>query len=384
MYGPGPAAPLTSTQPVLSPNRAADPAPLSARQLWALIAGAGRELSWGLPAVAREERGWRALAAEIPDRPIREDALSALREKRGQTDGAAMFATLPRARNRNLLRLLVAYQIIWDFLDSVSERGAGAGQTNGRQLHLALIDALDPSRPLSDYYLYNPWRKDGGYLQTLVNVCRESCAALPCYERVRDLVVEEARRAQVLAINHDLDPSRRDTMLEGWAHREFPHGHEASWFELSGASSAGLSIFALLALASEPTCSESEIARTRSAYFPWVSSLAAMLDSYVDQADDAASGDHSYIAHYPTPEAAIEHVCLMVHRCLSDVRSLQSGEKHILIVTSMAAMYLSKESALTPAMRASTNRIRDCGGSLTRILLPILRLWRTAYAQQST
>ena len=74
----------------------------------------------------------------------------------------------------------------------------------------------------------------------------------------------------------------------------------------------------------------------------------------------------------------------MVHRCLSDVRSLQSGEKHILIVTSMAAMYLSKESALTPAMRASTNRIRDCGGSLTRILLPILRLWRTAYAQQST
>jgi tetraprenyl-beta-curcumene synthase len=384
VYGPGPAAPLTSTQPVPSPNRAADPAPLSARQLRALIAGAGRELSWGLVAVAREEHGWRALAAEIPDRSIREDALSALRCKRGQTDGAAMFATLPRARNPSLLRLLVAYQIIWDFLDSVSERGAGAGQANGRQLHLALIDALDPSRPLSDYYLHNPWREDGGYLNALVNACRESCAALPCYERVRDLVLEEAGRAQVLAINHDLDPSRRDAMLEAWAHREFPHGHEATWFELSGASSAGLSIFALLALASEPTCGESEIARTRSAYFPWVSSLAAMLDSYVDQADDAAKGEHSYIAHYPTPELAIEHVCLMVRRCLSEVRSLQSGEKHALIVTSMAAMYLSKDSALTPAMRASTNRIRDCGGSLTRILLPILRLWRTAYSQRST
>ena len=339
---------------------------------------------WGLRAVAHEERKWRALAAEIPDRPIREDALSALRCKRGQTDGAAMFATLPRARNRSLLRLLVAYQIIWDFLDSVSERGAGAGQANGRQLHLALIDALDPARPLSDYYRYNPWREDGGYLRALVNVCRESCAALPCYERVRDLVVEEASRAQVLAINHDLDSARRDKLLQAWAHREFPEGHEASWFELSGASSAGLSIFALLALASEPTCSEREIERTRGAYFPWVSSLAAMLDSYVDQADDAAKGEHSYIAHYPTPELAIEHVCLMVRRCLSDTHSLKNGEKHILIVTSMAAMYLSKDSALTPAMRASTNRIRDCGGSLTRVLLPILRLWRTAYAQRST
>ena len=339
---------------------------------------------WGLRAVAHEERKWRTLAAEIPDGPIREDALSALSDKRGQTDGAAMFATLPPARNRSLLRLLVAYQIIWDFLDSVSERGAGAGQANGRQLHLALIDALDPASPISDYYRYNPWREDGGYLQALVNVCRESCAALPCYERVRDLVVEEASRAQVLAINHDLDSARRDKMLQAWAHREFPEGHEANWFELSGASSAGLSIFALLALASGPTCSEREIERTRGAYFPWVSSLAAMLDSYVDQADDAASGDHSYVAHYPTPEAAIEHVCLMVRRCLRDVRSLQSGEKHILIVTSMAAMYLSKDSALTPAMRASTSRIRDSGGSLTQILLPILRLWRTAYAQRST
>ncbi len=361
-----------------------DPSPLSVLQLRALIAGASRELLWGLGAVAREEHRWRTLAAAIPDRPIREDALSALRDKRGQTDGAALFSTLPRARNPNLLRLLVAYQIIWDFLDSVSERGAGAGQANGRQLHLALIDALDPGRPLSDYYRHNPWREDGGYLNTLVSVCRESCVRLPAYERVRDLVVQEAGRAQVLAINHDLDPSRRDTTLEAWAHSEFPQPGGATWFELSGACSAGLSIFALLALASEPTPTESEITRTRSAYFPWVSSLAAMLDSYVDQTDDACSGDHSYIAHYPTPELAIEHVCLMMRRCLSDVRSLQCSEKHVLIVTSMVAMYLSKDSALTPAMREGTKHILAAGGSLTRILLPILRLWRIAYAQCST
>jgi tetraprenyl-beta-curcumene synthase len=337
-----------------------------------------------LPAVAREEQRWRTLARAIPDRAIREDALSALCDKRGQTDGAALFSTLPRDRNPSLLRLLVAYQIIWDFLDSVSERGAGAGQANGRQLHLALIDALDPARPISDYYRHNPWRQDGGYLNALVNVCRENCARLPSYERVRDLVVEEASRAQVLAINHDPDPSRRDTLLEAWASREFPSKHEASWFELSGASSAGLTIFALLALASEPTCSEREITLARRAYFPWTSALAAMLDSYVDQTEDAANGDHSYIAHYPTPELASKHICLMVRRCLREARSLENSEKHILIVTSMVAMYLSKDSALTPAMRERTTHILDAGGSLTRALHPILRLWRIAYAQRST
>ena len=54
----------------------------------------------------------------------------------------------------SFLRFLVAYQIIWDFLDSVHERAPG--QANGRQLHLALIDALAPTRPVGDYYATAP------------------------------------------------------------------------------------------------------------------------------------------------------------------------------------------------------------------------------------
>jgi tetraprenyl-beta-curcumene synthase len=361
-----------------------NPAPLSVSQLRALIAGASRELLWGLPAVAREVRRWREQARKIPDAPIREDALSALATKRPHIDGAALFSILPRARSPSLLRLLVAYEIIWDFLDSVNERGAAAGQANGRQLHLALIDALDPARPISDYYRHNPWRDDGGYLRALVTVCRECCAQLPSYERVRKLIVTEAIRGQVCAINHDPDPSLRDSALEAWARREFPQGHEASWFELSAAASTDLTIFALLALASEPACSDREIALIGNAYFPWTSGLAALLDSYVDQAEDVANGDHSYIAHYPTPELASKSVCLLIRRCLRETRALENGEKHILIAASMFAMYLSKDSALTPAMRGTTRRIVDAGGSLTRVLHPILRLWRIAYAQVSS
>jgi tetraprenyl-beta-curcumene synthase len=364
--------------------RAFNPAPLSVRQLRALIASAWRELSWGLPAVAREVNRWRNLACEIPDGPIREDALSALGGKRGQTDGAALFSILPRARNLTLLRLLVAYQIIWDFLDSVNERGAVAGQANGRQLHVALIDALDPGRPISDYYLFHPWRDDGGYLHTLVTVCRDCCTQLPSYDRVRSLVVREAKRAEVLAMNHDLDPLSRDATLEDWSAKEFPGAHDATWFELSGAASAGLTIFALLALASEPICSDAEIARTHSTYFPWTSATATMLDSYVDQIEDAKNGDHIYISHYPTPVLATQHIRLLVRRCLCDAQMLGDSEKHILIAASMIALYLSKDSARSQAMRDTTKTLTDAGGSLTRALVPILRLWRIVYAQQST
>jgi tetraprenyl-beta-curcumene synthase len=365
-------------------GRTPDPAPLSLRQLGVLVHATTRELAWGLPAVKREVQVWRTRAKEIPDLPIREDALSSLANKRGHTDGAALFSILPRARNPALLRLLVAYEITWDFLDSVNERGAKAGQENGRQLHLALIEALDPSRPVSDYYRHHPWHNDGGYLRALVQVCREACAQLPSYEQVRPLVVQEARRAQVLAINHDLDPALRDTGLKAWAQSEFPNEPEVSWFELSGAASASLTIHALLALAAEPTSTDTDIAQTQHAYFPWLSAATTMLDSYVDQTEDAANGDHSYIAHYPTPEIATRRIRQLIGRSFLETSALDNGERHTLIAACMVAMYLSKDSARTQTMHKTTKSFTRTGGSLTRTLLPILRLWRIAYAQRST
>jgi tetraprenyl-beta-curcumene synthase len=329
-------------------------------------------------------RAWRTLAGHIPAPPIRRDALSALDTKRGHIDGAALFSILPRARNQSLLRLLVAYEVIWDLLDSVNEHGAAAGQANGRQLHLALIDALDPTRPVSDYYSHHPWKDDGGYLRTLVEVCRKSSAELPSYERVRPLLVEEATRAQVLAINHELDQAQRDAAMRAWAAQQAPNRTEASWFELTGAASASLTVHALLALAAEPVLSAGDITRTRGVYFPWISAATTMLDSYVDQVEDADNGDHSYIAHYPTPQVATRRIRDLVHRSLHEAITLPRGERHTLIVACMIAMYLSKDSARSPAMRETTRELTNAGGTLTKFLLPILRLWRIVYAQRST
>jgi tetraprenyl-beta-curcumene synthase len=291
---------------------------------------------------------------------------------------------LPRSRNLTYLRLLVAYQIIWDYLDSVSERGASYGVANGRRLHLALVDALDPGGSTRDYYALGPWRDDAGYLQGLVDTCRECCANLPSFQRVRPIVLRDAMRAQVLALNHDPEPGRRDRALREWATREFGHEHDATWWELTGAASAGLAAFALLALACEANPAEREIARTHAAYFPWASAVACMLDSYADQVEDAANSNHSYLAHYRTRNAAVLGICRLMRRSLCELHSLEHSEKHMVIVCSMVALYLSKDSARTGAMCASSELIARAGGSLSRALIPVLRLWRTAYQLTSS
>jgi tetraprenyl-beta-curcumene synthase len=368
-----------------TPESPHDPAPLTSRQLWVLLCAVSRELTWGLPGVSSELRRWRALALRIPDRSIRADALSSLDRKRGNTHGAALFSVLPSKRSPRLLKLLVTYQVLWDFLDNVSESGASAGQANSLCLHRALVEALeDCVQPMSDYYAHHVSRDDGGYLRALVGACRRCCRELPSFEQVRPALLVEARRANIQALNHDPSPERRETALQSWVAHEYADRHDASWFELAGAAGAGLAIYALFALAAERRLRGGEIARAYRAYFPWTSALATMLDSFVDQTEDRLNGDHCYVAYYNSAEHATRAISHLVRRCLVETHALENGERHTLIAACMIAMYLSRDSARVPALARQSRQLVSAGGSLTRALVPILRLWRIAYGQRST
>lgn len=323
---------------------------------------------------------WRARAEAIPDRPLREDALHSIVRKRDHAEGAALFWVLPDHRNRGLLRLLVAYQTIWDYLDNLSERDPG--QANAHQLHRALVEALDPEAQLSDYYRYHPWKDDGGYLRALVETCRSLCAGLPGYRRVRPLMLPGVRDCAVQSLNHEREPSRRDVALKEWAEREFADEHGLSWFERTAAESA-FTPHVLLALAAESRCEESDIAKALGAYFPWVSLAIAMLDSYADQPDDAASGAHSYISHYGDGDVAVKRLCEIVDQTVRGARGLRNGDRHATLVACMVAMYLSKDYPYARDMRAGTRAIADAGGSLTRLLLPLARTWRVVYLRRA-
>jgi tetraprenyl-beta-curcumene synthase len=359
-----------------------DVAPLTLSQMRTLVAAAARELLWAEPIVWRELRTWRARASEISDEGLRRNAISAIDGKRVNVHGAALFCTLASRRSKALLRLLVAYQVMFDFLDSASE-SAEAGEVNGLQLHAAMVDAFDPARAVRDYYLYDAREGDGGYLHALVDACRRQCQGLRLFQRIRPFLVAEATRASVQALNHDPCSTSRVAKLQAWAEREFPDEQEAEWFELSAAASgASVSLFALLALASDLDVADEEIASVRRIYWPWANLLTTMLDSYVDTAEDAATGHQSYIAYYPNRDVAIARLTKIIRRCLSDASALPAGDKHLVVIASMIAMYLSKDSARANDSRLITSALFARSGSLPQLLAPVLRLWWICYGQR--
>jgi tetraprenyl-beta-curcumene synthase len=348
------------------------------------VRAAWRELTWGLPGAAREVARWRARAGAIPDVALRADALEAIERKRANIDGAVLFSTIARRRSSELLRLLVAFEVLADYLDCTSERGASVGVHNGLRLHRALIDALAPDVALRDYYGCHPWRDDGGFVAALVQTCRQACARLPSYHVVQPFLARATARAQVLALNHEEDPRRRDALLRAWADAYFPRNGELAWFEWTGGASAWLTVLALLALAADDGCGVPEARATFCAYLPWISLTGTLLDSYGDHDADIGSGEHSYVAHYSTAGAATRRIGAVVRRALTEASSLRDGARHRVIVSAMAAMYLSKDSVHAPQWRVHTRALIRASGALTRLLIPVLRAWRVLNKQQAT
>jgi tetraprenyl-beta-curcumene synthase len=351
-------------------------------QLRAIGAGAVRELGWGLSAVRAEVAGWRARAAAIPDPVLRAHALASLEDKRALLDGAAFFWTLPDRRRPELLRLLIAFQLLANYHDQAGERAAKGGDGPAGSMR-TLVDVIDLDRSTPAYYGTGPGAPDGGLLHALAVACREGCTRLPRYDVVHAALVEQVARARTLDLEHDPDPRRRVAGLRAFAAGELgvDVGATAWWEPVAGCGSL-LTAIVLLALAAEETTTEAELAGVVEAY-TWVATASTFLDNYVDQAEDARVGAHNYLAYYGSEDAAVAGVGAVVARALAEVGSLRHSARHEVLVASMAALYLSGPVARGPALRPHTRAIMAAGGPLTRLLLPVVRGWRIAYGDPS-
>ncbi len=349
---------------------------LTPQKLAALARAVARAGAWTWPLASIELDQWQTRAASIPNSTLREDALRSLDQKRDNALGAALFCILPKHRDPRLLRLLVTYQTLWDFLDNLSESGATVGAQNGYCLHRALVEALDPCIPLSDYYQFHPWRQDDGYLRELVTTCRRLSGSLPSYPQLRTLILAGVRQCALQGVNHLDDSEQRTRGLKAWASQNAQHHTDLSWFEVAAASSAFLP-HPLLALAAEPEYKLADAERVSAAYFPWMALAITMLDSYADLDSDRAGDNHSYVDYYDTSSLACERLCEIVKRLVAEMDRLPNRDGHVLMATSMVAMYLSPIGSRRSPQRVRMNkRIAASGGSLMQLLVPAARAWR--------
>jgi tetraprenyl-beta-curcumene synthase len=325
-----------------------------------------------LPTATRELRHWRRQALQIPDPALREHALEAL-EKRGNMEGAALFAVLaPRTRRSQTARALVAFQTAYNYLDTLVEQPSANPLANGRQLHSALSAALDPLVEHADYYAHHPQADDGGFLPALVERCRDAFSTLPAHDRVAGAARESAARIVAFQSLNLTTEQGGHEQLERWARLQTPPGSGLAWWQTAAAAGSSLAVHALIAAAANPTVDSDEIAAIESAYFPWICALHSLLDSLVDITEDQRAGQRNLLDYHASREQAARAMTNLALRCEAATGALPEGRSHRVILTAMASYYLSSPEASRPDAQAIAAGVADVLG---RPLAPALALF---------
>lgn len=331
------------------------------------------------PLARRELRAWRRCAEAIPDPQLRQLALATHHEEHLNAEGAAIFATLvPWRRTARLVRLLVAYQVLFDYLDTISEQPP-AHPHDTRRLHSALIDALDPLTACSDWYGLHPRHDDGGYVAALVATCRASARRLPAFALVKAAVRRAAVRAgEVQAINHG-PASDRAWSLAAWGNHNRSPVNDLRWWELAASASSSLAIHALLALAACNATTADVVGSADGGYCLKLGALNTLLESLVDLERDARTGDHSFARYYADSDDACDRLATIAADARSSTASLPAVKRHVVILAGMVGFYLSTPQAWSPQAHDASSRTLAAIGAPAPQLIRLLRV-RRAFA----
>jgi tetraprenyl-beta-curcumene synthase len=321
------------------------------------------------PRVVAHAYGLRVSAARIPDPALRALALQAL-AKRGNLEGAAAFAALaPGAQRRELVRGLVSFQALYNHLDLLAEQPSPDAVADARRLHEVLLAALDVDAVETPVDLGLAGYEDDGYLVALVKTCRLAVRQLPSYPAIASRV--HGAGGRIVAFQ-SLSLGEKDA-LEGWADTQLAH-EGLMWWEAAAAAGSSLAVFALLAAAAEPSLGDERAAAIEAAYFPWIGALNSLLDSLVDEQEDALSGHLRLLGCYPSREQAAAGMRELTTRALAAARALPDGPRHVVLVAAMACNYLSAAEASRPCVSVIAEGVLEELGALA---VPTLLIFRT-------
>ena len=336
-----------------------------------------RFISQVFPLVSRELDHWIAKAEQIPDWELRVQALASIRAKKFHAQGGSVYALYPQNDLPSTVRFIVALQTISDYLDNLCDRAGVMDESAFFQLHLAMEDAIDPGRPLSDYYRYYPYKNDQGYLEQLVTTCRQQLRRQSSYQLVMPEIAESVKHYSELQSYKHLTLKIRETRLRDWARQNLDPANAILWWEYAAATGSTLGMFFLYAVSADPSLNTKLVESIARAYFPWVTGLHILLDYYIDTREDSEMGDYNFTSNYRNSSNCQERLVHFIEQSIRACQKLPNPGFHLTIIRGLLAMYLSDPKALEDQNKEISRNLVRYAGPKCRLYHRCCKLLRT-------
>lgn len=331
------------------------------------------------PQVRLQLRCWKARADRIRNPALQALALQKLSEEGFNAEVAATLATLaPRQHRARVVEAIVAYEVMYDYLDGLTEQPSPEPLRTGDELYRAFTDAIAlQDTPATDYTC-----DDGGYLAELVQVVHGALARLPAKDAISGTAQQAAVRCAEAQVRAHAVPTLGAGQLEAWA-IDHAAGVSLDWREfLAGAASSVLVVHALIAAAADERTTSNEAEQIGAAYTS-ICALSTMLDGLVDHDRDTQAGSSSYLRYYNSHEKLSTGLVCAARRATQRSMSLRHRSHHVMTMVGVAAYYLSAPGANSAFASPTTQRLRSELQPLIGPTLAVMRAWRLAKQVQA-
>ncbi|ABI68284.1 tetraprenyl-beta-curcumene synthase family protein [Syntrophomonas wolfei] len=334
-----------------------------------------------LSQVKSQLKVWEQEARLCPNEELRKQALSSIHNKGFHCQGGAFFAVPYREKETLLLRLIIAYQTLCDYLDNLCDRTACSDGKAFRQLHRSLEDALSPVEAslLPDYYSYYPSQEDGGYIEKLVRVCQSCVKQLPSYPAVYPDLIHLVRLYIDLQVIKHIDPWQREEELREWAKKQLYAYPGLRWQEFAAAAGSTLAVFALFGLASIQDLPPVESRKVVENYFPWICGLHILLDYFIDQEEDREGGDLNFTFYYADNRECISRLEVFISQSHAQSARLNDCDFSRVVVEGLLAMYLSDQKIAQRQLQAAARQLLAASGPNALKTFQLCRLVRKIF-----
>jgi tetraprenyl-beta-curcumene synthase len=332
------------------------------------------------PLVRAELSRWERRARAIRDPALQALALETLHGEGFTAEVAAMLATLtPRAHRGPVVQAIVALEVMYDYLDGLTELPSPDPLRDGRRLYAAFTDAIDAgagARPESVYRLDGA-PSDGGYLRELSGAVRSALAQLPATAAIGEVAQASAARGAQAQIRTHAAARVGTAQLERWARRE-AQGTALQWRELlAGAASSVLALHALIALAGDSTTTPARAAEIDVVYLS-ISALSTMLDGLIDYERDRSAGEPGFVSHYETRDLLTRQLVSVAEQAARQARGLPNESHHVMVLLGVIAYYTSAPGARGEFAGPVTAHLHERLRPGILPTLAVMRLWRIA------
>jgi tetraprenyl-beta-curcumene synthase len=330
------------------------------------------------PLVGEELRRWREQAEHIGAPRARELALRNLRQEGFTAQAAAMLATLaPRAHRRQATEAIVALEVMYDYLDGLTEQPSGDPIEDGERRFGAYTHAFDEQTPPGGVRETRGDEVEDPYLDALADAVKSALAGLPAIAAVRDASRAAAARSAQAQIRMHAAAGAGNAELRQWA-EQAARASGLGWRELLAASASSvIALHALIAAAADPRTTPAEAAAIDAAYRS-ISALSTILDSLIDEQHDIASGEASFIGLYTSEEELTRELTRIARAALTQARALRNAPQHLTMLAGVVGYFTSNPRARSARAAPITAELhRQLEPSMTPTLA-VMRTWRRA------